>query len=219
MAKLFSVFLVHIRKMMYLCRRKKLNKYKLMKTRLAFFAIVAFALLLPAAAFAQSDSRAPGIYTIVGDTAVPLSYTRGSAYSFGISYVQLHTIVQFKKATSGTEASDVFVLVVDTTKTTFKATKPFVKQITPANMVILPLISNIAKKRREFDPGIIVANGWIYEEKVGLEFEWEPLTSNSYLIRVRNLPPGEYGISFFNIRWSSYDFYKAVFGFTIPNKK
>lgn len=187
-----------------------------MKTHFHLFMLLAL-FFLPTAVLAQLDERAPGIYAVVGEESLPLPFVRSITVGFG-DFVSYST-VYYKGESSGLNASRTFVLVTDLTKSTFTIKDPFVSTLRPVNAKLLPLLSNKKKHRREYKVGVRIAAGLLYEDEYGLEFDWEQITDNSYLITVpENLPAGEYGFAFCVQRFNEQDFFNAIFGFTIPEK-
>lgn len=187
-----------------------------MKIRFASLVLLAL-IFMPALSSAQLDERKPGIYAVVRDTSVALPFTRSTVMSAGTDFVEVAQ-VYYKGATSGvTTNTRTFVLVTDPKKKTFTVQYPFVRNLTPVNMRFLPLLSDVNRDRREYEAGVRVGAGFLYEEKFGLEFDWEQITDNSFLITIpENLEPGEYGFSFCLHRIGTYDYFYHIFGFTIP---
>lgn len=190
-----------------------------MKTRFAALALLAL-LLMPVRALAEVDPREPGIYAVVGDQSVKLSYLRSTIVSYGTDFIYGSQV--YYKGAHANVVTDTrtFVLVVDTEKTFFTIKKPFVKGLTPVHMRFLPLVVDEKHNRRNYDAGLKVGNGWIYEEDLGVKFEWEQITENSYLITLpEGMVPGEYGFSFCKTRLNPYDFLFHIFGFSVPERK
>jgi len=181
-------------------------------------------LLLPVGATAQADSvavlidtREPGIYAVVGDQSVKLPYQRSTIVSYGTDFIYASEV--YYKGAHAKVVTDTrtFLLVVSTKKSTFTVKNPFVKGLTPIHMRFLPLVTEEKKDRRFYDAGLKVGYGWIYEEDLGVKFEWEQITDNSYLITLpEDMVPGEYGFSFCKTRLSPYDFLYHIFAFTVP---
>lgn len=197
-----------------------------MKARIFIAAALALA-LLPTKSFAQMDERQPGIYTVVGQESRPLSYVYqlSASGSVGIMGVNVgHDTYKYKGTTSGVIASDTLVLVIDPSKNkgviTPKKFDIFVKSMTPDNIMILPLTVNEKKQRREYDAGttIGIANASIKTKSLQrIQFEWEQISDNSFMIKVADLTPGEYGVIFRMSKLGQFDF-NALLGFTIPEK-
>lgn len=169
-------------------------------------------------AYAQMDEREPGIYAIVGEESIPLVYSNGttSVSSTGILGVELgKRKCTYKGASSGIIASDTFVMVIDPEKKgivkNMKSYNPFIKSMTPNNVLVIPLIAD--KKKRTFEEGKTIA-GINVTVKDRMDFEWEQISDNSFEIRVLNLIPGEYGFIFRATRLAEFD-YSGLFGFTI----
>jgi len=196
--------------------------------RFAIIAVLAL-FILPVKSFAQLDERTPGIYAVVGEQSTPLPYIYGttSGGSVGIGIVSIgSTKINYKGVTSGVNASGTFVLVIDPNKKTGSATPKkfdmFVKNMTPEEVLIVPLTTNAKKDRREFDSGLgigigagPVGVGMNTENKERNGFEWEMISDNSFKIKVSGLTPGEYGIVFRQGKIGSY-MYNNLFGFTVP---
>jgi len=197
-----------------------------MKARIVISALVALA-FFPIVSSAQSDEHAPGIYALVGEEYVSLPFIHGTAAP-GLAVAGVgKNKYNYKGASSGVNASDTFILVIDLNKKTGVVTPKkfdsFCKDMTPEDLQVLPLITNIKKDRREYDCGLTigatsgvsgVSGGINLEKKDHLPTEWEQITDNSFKIKVPNLESGEYGIIFRTTKLSSY-FYEFLFGFTI----
>ena len=171
------------------------------------------------AAIAQNDEHEPGIYAVCGDEYVPLTFTRGytSTSATGILGMEVEkSKIMFKESTSDTKAYGKFVLVCDMSKKAItkgiKKCDVFVKSMTPANMLIVPLQVFKDKKRSYFQGKSV--NGINTTRREFFEFTWEMITDNSYEINC-NLEPGEYGIVFRDAKLAPYDF-TTIFDFTVP---
>lgn len=196
--------------------------------RFTIIAVLAL-FVIPVKSFAQLDERAPGIYTVVGEESIPLPYIYGmeSGSSVGIGIVSIGSAkFTYKGATSGVNASDTFVLVIDPEKKTGSASPKkfdmFLKTMTPEDMMFLPLTTNEKKQRREYDTGTgvgigigPVGIGTNTENKERNGFEWEMISDNSFKIKVSDLAPGEYGIIFRQTKIGQF-MYNNLFGFTVP---
>lgn len=190
-----------------------------MRTSFRFLAVSLFcAIFFNINANAQLDERKSGIYAIVDGKSVPLTYSSGIQHnaSTGILGVELgKKKCTFRKPTSGTMASDTFVLVIDPEKKAvvrnITVYDPFIKSITPDDMLVLPL--TVIKNKRVYEEGKTIA-GINVSVKDRMEFEWEPISDNSFEIRVLNLTKGEYGFVFRPAKLGEFD-YSAIFGFTI----
>jgi len=195
-----------------------------MKTKIIIAALVALA-FFPIVSSAQSDEHAPGIYTLVGEEYIPLTYIYGSEAP-GVTVVGVgRQKYNYKGVSSEVNASDTFILVIDPNKKTgvisAKKFDYFWKGMNPEDMLVLPLITNQKKNRREYDAGITigvgsgsVSGGINLENKERATIEWEQITDNSFKIKVPNLEPGEYGFIFRIAKASSF-MYESLFGFTI----
>lgn len=169
-------------------------------------------------AYAQMDERQPGLYAIVGDESIPLTFSNGttSVSTTGILGVEVgRTRCIYRKPSSGVEASDMFVMVIDPEQKAFvkklKSYKPFFKKMTPNDVLVLPL--TVDGNKRIYEEGKTIA-GINISIKDRMDFEWEQITDNSYEIHVQNLIPGEYGFVFRPSKLGEFD-YSAIFGFTI----
>lgn len=194
-----------------------------MKTlKLTISALVCALLFTTTDAYAQMDERQPGIYAIVGEESIPLQYTNGvnDVATTGILGFEVGRIkYSYKGAESGTVASDTFVLVIDPKKKSItqslKSYNPFIKSMTPGNMLILPLY--VERGKRFYEQGKIIA-GINMSVKDMIDFEWERISDNSFEIRVKGLIPGEYGIVFRPAKLGEFA-YEAIFGFTYPEQQ
>ena len=185
-----------------------------------FLAALAALMLFPAKSFAQLDEREPGIYAIVEDESIPLaSFVAGAASSStNVIGIEIgNTQYNFKGEESGVVANGKFVMVIDPEKTmavkSLKKFNPFIKTMTPNNVIIIPLKVNEKKHRREYSMGQTFM-GINTEKKERVPFEWEQISDNSYEITLQDVVPGEYGFVFKYVKLSDYDF-GAIFGFTI----
>ena len=194
---------------MYICIMKRLFYFLAAALTLMGSGIVANA---------QVDERAPGIYAIVNGESIPLNFTSGNTAVSTTNIIGFevgNTKITYKGATSGTIASDTFVMVIDPEKKaltkTLKVYNPFIKTMTPGNILILPL--SVVKEKRLYDEGKSVM-GIKTEVKGRMDFEWEQISDNSFSIKVLNLIPGEYGFVFRVSKLADFD-YSAIYGFTI----
>jgi len=195
-----------------------------MKTRYIIAAIVAFT-FFSIASSAQTDEHTPGIYTLVGEEYVPLNYIYGSAAP-GITVAGVgREKYNYKGVSSGVNASDTFILVIDPKKKSGVVSQKkfdyFWKGMTPEDMLVLPLVTNQKKDRREYDAGIVigagsgsVSGGINLENNERAGIEWEQISDNSFKIKVNGLEKGEYGIIFRTAKIASF-MYQPLFGFTI----
>ena len=187
--------------------------------RTCFYAFAAiFSLAFGLNASAQLDEREPGIYTIVNGESVPLEFTAGTTSVKTTNILGFETgnsNCTYRGETSGTPASNTFVMVIDPEKKavvkTLKKYQVFIKSMTPNNMLVIPL--EISKGKRVYEEGKTVM-GIKTEVKGRMDFSWEQITDNSFEITVDGLVPGEYGIIFRATLLADYD-YSAIFGFTV----
>lgn len=191
-----------------------------MKTKI-IVAVVLASVLFHSSAFAQPDMRPPGLYAVVGEQSTPLKYTRGTTEvtsSLGLSADYSYRTYRYEGVASGVEASDTFVLVVNPkqkrTNRMLTADDIFHKSNNPDQMRIIPLSVNQEESRREFDRGI-TASGMDMNDTPNMEFTWDYLSDNSFLIKVGGLTPGEYGIVF-RISLIYPFYYSSIFDFTVP---
>lgn len=198
-----------------------------MKTKLLFSALLL--LLLPLNAFAQMDERKPGIYSVVDGKSTPLLYTFSTNIKMGMSIGPVgfgDTKCCYKGVTSGVNASDTLVLVINP-KLVAGVMAPtmytnFYPNMTPEDMLILPLIVNNKKQRREYDSGLAlcvyigpIVMGGTANDATHPTFKWERISDNSFMINTTGLGPGEYGVIFRPHKLQSHE-YGYLFGFTIP---
>lgn len=181
-----------------------------------FLMVLALGMILSASA--QNDSRDPGIYYIDGETSTPLTSinatTQTSGTSFGIVDVSKQK-QSYKGLTSDTPCKNAeFVVVINPEKKgatqTLKRYDPFIKSMTPENMVLVPL--EIGKKDRVYDEGSTI-NGFKTNSRNSIAFEYEQITDNSWKITAE-LPAGEYAWAFKIAKLGGYNF-QSVFDFTI----
>ena len=170
---------------------------------------------------AQMDEREPGLYAIVDGESIPLGYTSGATSVNTTNIVGFEvgkSKCSFKGETSGTVTSDTFVMVIDPEKKaltrTMKSYNPFIRTMTPNNILILPL--SVSKGKRTYDEGKSVM-GIKTEKKDRMDFEWEQISDNSFEIKVSGLVPGEYGFIFRVSKIADFD-YSAIFGFTVAEQ-
>lgn len=188
-----------------------------MKKNIVLFLALSCALLFSVKVSAQLDERAPGIYAIVGDQSIPLTYSNGSTSSSGFSVLGFEVAkkkYEYKEPTSGVNTSNTFVLVIDLEKKhivrSMKAYDPFVKTMTPDNLLILPL--SVDGNTRIYEEGKTY-NGMSFEIKDRVEFEWEKITDNSFIIRIKQIIPGEYGFILRAAALGTFE-YSTIYGFT-----
>jgi len=184
---------------------------------------IATLLLCPLLLLAQDILLQPGIYTLVDETPVPLKFC------YGISSVQgkntlgvevAYETYRYRGETSGIEASDTFILVIDPARKEvvkkFSEYNPFVRNMKPARMIIVPLAVNPENQCREYYPGMKL-EGVNVQERPEMKFDWEEIGDNTFKIKVQDLRAGEYAIIFKIAGLQGPDF-NAMFGFTITAK-
>ena len=167
--------------------------------------------------FAQMDWREPGIYAVFGGESTPLTYTNGMANSSSTNIIGVEIgkkKFSYKGTESGVSASDTLVLVINPEKKaitkSLKAYDPFIKSMTPNNIIIVPLL--VDKNKRIYDEGASL-EGIRLKVKGRIDFEWEQISDNSYEMRLQNIVPGEYGVIFRPATLGEFDF-TGIFGFT-----
>jgi len=173
--------------------------------------------LLPAISNAQPKGIAAGIYAVKGEEYIPLDYTYGGSVTcpvVALSPGERPVYYRYKGMTSKVEGSDSFLYVVDcNNKIVYD---PFNKYMTAKDLGILPMLVNPELQIREYYLNL-------YDEipemdsMPELDYEWEKLDKSTYLLKVHDIPPGEYGIAFCQGRFGAYD-YTRIYCFTIPER-
>lgn len=183
--------------------------------RLFITVIAAFAMAL--AASAQEAKLAPGIYAVVGEEVTHLTYTNGTAISSGTNLLGFELgnhKYKYKGATSGVQATNKLVMVINPEKKgitkTPKKYDPFIKSMTPANIIIIPL--DVDKDKRIYDEGTLV-EGINTTRKARMDFEWEMVDENTFEI-VGDFAPGEYAVVFKPSKLGELDF-TSIYGFFV----
>ncbi len=168
-------------------------------------------------AFAQMDEHEPGLYAINGEEATLLTPQNASQSSSSNNILGVEigkSKLNYKGITSDTIASGKFLLVIDperkNIKQTLKEYNVFVASMTPANMIIVPL--TVEKNKRIYDRGTTI-NGINTQTKDRVEFLWEQVSDNSFMIDAE-LAPGEYAIVFKPAKLGEFNF-NTVFDFTV----
>jgi len=177
--------------------------------------------IFPSRVLAQVDEREPGLYAIVREVPIHLTYTNGitEIMSRGVFENELrYESYRYKGETSGTNAGDTFLLVIDTSKKlankSLKKDDIFLKGMNPRHLRIIPLLVNSSNHCREYDGGQVL-NGIKLESGERTDFEWERINDNSFIIKVIDASPGEYGFIYRTSLFVPFD-YTGIFGFTIP---
>jgi len=184
-----------------------------MKINLTLAALTAL-LLFPVGMSAQMDERAPGIYTIIGEQSILLKQAFGGTTSGEVSVVGLdvsNQVFRYRGETSGVNASGIFVLVVNPKEK--KSTDPFYKNMTPSDMIAVPLSVNHETGRREYDAGKTI-EGYNVDKKIKLDFDWKRISDNSFEITVPGMTPGEYAFVFRSGKLCPFN-YSRIICFTI----
>lgn len=151
---------------------------------------------------------------------MPLSSTYGTVSCIGensLGFEVSYQTYSYKGESSGTVADSTFVLVIDPTKkeVTRKMSgyDPFVKNMTAGKILIIPLEVIHETQSRMYYPGA-KHNGVRFEQNTRIDFESMKISDNSFEIRTRKLPAGEYGFVFCTKGIDGFDF-TGIFGFTI----
>lgn len=168
--------------------------------------------------FAQGINLEPGLYAVNGDEYIPVSYVSGKAVktSTGIFGFELgKKQYEYKDRRSENIYTGKFLMVCDPAKKNVKYAwgkyKPFVKTMTPDNMLIIPL--EVANKKRIYYEGTIIEGINVTSHERD-PFTWEQLSDNVYLITTE-LQPGEYGIALKPAKLGEYNF-NVIFDFSVP---
>ncbi|MCQ2179709.1 MAG: hypothetical protein MJY91_06395 [Bacteroidales bacterium] len=170
-----------------------------------------------ASAFAQMDEREPGLYAINGEEEIlltPVGAVQSSSNTNILGIEVGKSKFMYKGITSDTIASGKFILVIDPEKKAIKQTLKmydvFVATMTPANMIIVPL--EVDKNRRVYDRGSTL-NGFNTQKLDRVEFLWEQISDNSFLIEAE-MAPGEYAIVFKPAKIGEFNF-NTIFDFSV----
>jgi len=198
-----------------------------MKTHLILATAIALS-LFSIKSFAQQNELKPGIYSVVDSVYTPLSYVcanprasfgAGSKVgNFSVGGELVRSDLHYKGVTSGVVATNKIVLVIDPEKKTGWVTPKrfdaFTKRLSPEDMIIIPLLTNHKKDRREYEQGTIISVILDQVEPECAHFEWKKTSENTFEITLFDLIPGEYGVVFRLTDISPYS-YANIFGFTI----
>lgn len=188
----------------------------------AFFLCAAVLLLsVSFMASAQSEDLEPGIYAVVdGDYSV-LAHTMGITGNSGTSVFGIdvgQSKISYKGDKSETKATGTFVMVINPEKKAITQTPkkydPFIKSMTPDNMIIVPLV--VEKNKRIYDKGVSL-NGINTKKKAHVSFEWEQTGDNAFTITTEELVPGEYAIAFKPAKLGEFNF-SCIFGFFVEEQ-
>ena len=170
-----------------------------------------------ASAFAQMDEREPGLYAINGEEEfllTPVGAVQSSSNTNILGVEIGKSKMLYKGVTSDTIANGKFILVIDpeqkAIKQTLKEYDVFVASMTPANMIIVPL--EVEKNKRVYDRGSTI-NGFNTQKKDRVDFIWEQISDNSFLIEAE-LAPGEYAVVFKPAKLGEFNF-NTVFDFSV----
>lgn len=180
--------------------------------------IVAALLTFSAMAVAQDEKLEPGIYAVVDSAVTHLSYTPGVSARTGVNILGVEVgknKFTYKGETAGVKATGKFIMVIDPEKKgitkTPKKYDPFIKSMTPALIMIVPL--EVVKGKRVYDEGTSL-QGINTMKRTRIEFEWELVDENAYGITVADAAPGEYAIIFKPAKLGEYDF-TSIYGFYV----
>lgn len=189
-----------------------------MRTKNIFFCTIVMLLSASINVFAQTEDRGPGIYAVVDGEYTALNHAMGITGNSGTAILSIEigkTKITYKGANSETKATGTFVMVIDPEKKvitqTMKKYDPFIKSMTPDNMIIVPL--TIDKNKRVYDKGLTL-EGINTEKKARVSFEWEQTGDNEFTITTETLEPGEYGIVFKPAKLGEYNF-TCIFDFYV----
>lgn len=179
--------------------------------------ILVSAFVLSIAASAQSENLAPGIYSVIDGNAQHLVYSNGTAISSSNNLLGVElgdTKYKYKGETGEVEVKDKIVMVINPDKKVIKKTPklydPFIKSMTPANIIIVPL--DVVDGKRIYDRGRTI-EGFNTQRKERVEFEWEMTADNTFEITA-NFEPGEYAIIFRPAKLGEFDF-TSIYGFYV----
>lgn len=170
-------------------------------------------------AYAQNDTRSPGLYAVNGEESVKLDFLPGITSNGRVGILGVvefgNSASRFKGETSDVKVSgNEFALVIDPDRKnvvrTLKKYEIFIKTMTPDNMLIVPLV--VEDNWRIYDKGLNV-NGFNTEFKELVAFTWERISDNSFRILAEGLVPGEYAFIFRVSPLSPFDF-SGAFDFT-----
>lgn len=168
----------------------------------------------------QASALEPGLYAFVDGVPCQLPYSAGTTISTTLgtpnSEVTLKQKYTYKGTTSGLNITEKkLVMVIDpeqkAVKKSMKGYDPFIKSMTPDNIMIVRLV--VEKNKRVYDAGASFGNiklgAW-----ANVEFEWKHSGDNAYMISVDSLQPGEYAVIFKPAEHGTYDL-TSVFCFTV----
>lgn len=180
-------------------------------------ATVLSALAFSMAVYAQNGDLQPGIYSVIDGNVTHLVYTNGTTVNSGSNLLGLEigkSKVRYKGESGEVEVMDKIVMVINPDKKVIKKTPklydPFIKTMTPANMIIVPL--EVVDGKRIYDSGRTV-EGFNTSKKERVEFEWEMVDDNTFEITAE-FEPGEYAIVFRSSKLDEYDF-TSIYGFFV----
>lgn len=165
----------------------------------------------------SAQNLEPGIYSVVDGNATHLVYANGTAISSSNNIIGLEigdTKYKYKGETAEVEVKDKIIMVINPDKKVIKKTPklydPFIKSMTPANMIIVPL--EVVDGKRIYDSGRTV-EGFNTVRKERVEFEWEMVDDNTFEITAK-FEPGEYAIIFRPAKLGKFDF-TSIYGFYV----
>ncbi|MBQ0150050.1 MAG: hypothetical protein KBT08_05470 [Bacteroidales bacterium] len=178
--------------------------------------VLAFSLVCSA----QSENLTPGIYSIIDGNATHLTYANGAAISSSNNLLGVeigNTKFKYKGETAEVKVVDKIVMVINPDKKVIKKTTkeydPFIKSMTPANIIIVPL--EVVDGKRIYNGGRTI-EGINTVRKERIDFEWEMVADNTFEITA-NFEPGEYAIIFRPAKLGEFDF-TSIYGFYVEKQ-
>lgn len=170
--------------------------------------------LMPSAAtFAQSDGTEPGLYAVVDGRRIHLDYSFGGSVTNN-GTPSNPTLFRYKGETSRVNASDTFAYVINPTDN--HAFSPFNKWMNPKGLALLKLMPDNDGQFRVYDVETN-ADALNIDFVVHVDFEWEKMDKNSFLIKVPDLQPGEYGFVVRKGKMGAFD-YTRIHCFTVSER-
>jgi len=163
--------------------------------------------------YAQTSETKAGLYAVVDDTRTRLDYSFGGS-STNNGTPSNPTFFRYKGETSSVIASDTFEYVTDPTDN--RTFSPFNKWMNPNGLALLKLTVDSQAQSREYT---IETNADAYniDHIAHVDFEWKKTDKNSFLIKVPDLQPGEYGIVVRKGKMGAFD-YTRIHCFTVSER-
>jgi len=160
-----------------------------------------------------TDNAGTGLYTVVEEQRIPLEYTYGGSCTDEGSPAY-PSCFRYKGTTSNVIASNTFAYVTDPTdNATFS---PVNKWMNPKGLLLIPLSVDGTGQFRGYDLEV-PASAYSTDLFTHVEFEWEKINKNLYLIKVPDLAPGEYCFVVRRGKLGPFDFTKS-YCFTVPGR-